>query len=72
LGVALPKIRRSSVKRRWCMVGEFLEIFSPLMLPINFSLNNSLERTSKPKIKRKEERGSPYLSPLLGEKKKKG
>jgi hypothetical protein len=31
----------------------------------------SLEKTSKPKIKRKGDRGSPYLNPLPGEKKPK-
>jgi hypothetical protein len=49
-----------------------MAILSPFKLPFLSSLNMSLEKTSKPKIKRKGERGSPCLNPLLGEKKSKG
>jgi hypothetical protein len=42
------------------------------MEPILSSLNSSLERTSAPKMKRKRDRGSPYLNPLSGEKSPKG
>jgi hypothetical protein len=49
------------------MAGLFLEIFKPLMLPRASSLNSNLERTSKPRINKKGERGSLYLRPLLGE-----
>jgi hypothetical protein len=71
-GVALPKIKRSSAKRRWWMAGEFLEIFKPLMLPKASSLNSSLEITSEPKMKRKGERGSLCLRPLSGKNLPKG
>jgi hypothetical protein len=71
LGVALPKIKRSSTKRRWWMVGEDLEIFRPLMFPAASSLNKSLDKTSAPKMNKKRERGSPCLRPLEGEKKSK-
>jgi hypothetical protein len=54
------------------MAGVFLEIFKPLIVPIASSLNNNLERTSKRKINRKLERGSPCLRPLLGENSPKG
>jgi hypothetical protein len=56
LRLALPKISRSSAKRRWLMAGLFLEIFNLLMFPRDSSLKSSLERTSEPKIKRKGER----------------
>ena len=71
-GVALPKIKRSSTKRRWWMVGVVLEIFKPLMLPAASSLNNGLDRTSLPKINKKGKKGSPCLRPLLGGKSPKG
>jgi hypothetical protein len=71
-GVAFPKVERSSTKRRWWMVGLFLDIFKPLILPRVTFLNSNLERTSELRIKRKGERGSPYLRPLLRENKLKG
>jgi hypothetical protein len=43
-----------------------------LIEPFLSSLSSSLERTSKLKIKRKGERGSPCLSPISGEKLPKG
>jgi hypothetical protein len=69
---AFPKMRRLSAKRRWCIAETFLAIRRPLMEPILSSLNSSLERTLAPKMKRKRERGSPYLNPLSGEKSPKG
>jgi hypothetical protein len=42
------------------------------MQPFLSSLNNSLEKTSKPRIKRKRDRGSPCLNPFLGKKRPKG
>jgi hypothetical protein len=72
LGVALPKIKRSSTKRRWWIAEVVLEIFRPLRLPAASSLNKSLDRTSEPKMNKKGERGSPCLRPLLGGKCPKG
>jgi hypothetical protein len=72
LGVALPKIKRSSAKRRWWMAGEDFEIFRPLIFPAASSLNKSLDKTSAPKMNKKGERGSPCLRPLVGEKSPKG
>jgi hypothetical protein len=71
LGVALPKIKRSSANRRWCMAGEDFEISRPLMFPAASSLNKSLDKTSAPKMNKKGERGSPCLRPIVGGKESK-
>jgi hypothetical protein len=42
------------------------------MQPFLSSMNDSLEKTSEPKIKRKGDYGSPCLNPLSEEKKPKG
>lgn len=70
--VALPKMRRSSAKRRWEIAGQFLTILRPFNELANFSLRSSQESTSAPRMKRKGDRGSPWLKPLEGENKSNG
>jgi hypothetical protein len=69
---ALPNSKRSSANNRWLIAGEDLAIFIPFIFPSLSSWSKSLESTSDPRIKRKGERGSPCLKPLLGENNPKG
>lgn len=63
---ALLKRMRSSAKRRWVMMGPLLPSLIPLRWPKYSSLLMSLDGTSLPMIKRKGERGSHCLYPLVG------
>lgn len=62
--VALQKMKMSSAKSRWLMIGPFLEIWELLKRSYCSFWWRSFERTSIAMIKRKGERGSHCLSPL--------
>ena len=51
--VAFPKMSKSSTNKRWWIAEQCLEILRPLIDPALSALNNSLERTSEPMMKRK-------------------
>ena len=70
--MTLPKIRRSSAKRKVINGWGMSRNFQTLRFLTASSLNSKQERTSESKINRKGEKGSPCLRPLFGESSPKG
>ncbi|KAF5182970.1 hypothetical protein FRX31_027443 [Thalictrum thalictroides] len=63
--VARLKMKISSAKRRWLIGGPVLEILAPVKFPLSsFCLMRRL-RTSIQMMKRRGDRGSPCLKPLV-------